>query len=83
LKIKLPISYFVIKDHPLSDGNKRTAALLFVEFLYRNHALLDKDGQAVINDMGLTALALLIAESEPKQKDTMINLIKNMLVRAQ
>jgi prophage maintenance system killer protein len=74
--------YFIIKDHPLSDGNKRTAALLFVTFLYRNHALLNKDDQPVINDMGLTALTLLIAESAPRQKDTMINLIKNMLVRA-
>jgi prophage maintenance system killer protein len=74
--------YFIIKDHPLSDGNKRTAALLFVTFLYRNQALLNKDDQPVINDMGLTALALLIAESAPRQKDTMINLIKNMLVRA-
>lgn len=72
--------YFVIKNHPLSDGNKRVGAFLFIDFLHRNHALL-KNGQPIINDIGLTALALLVAESIPNQKETIINLIKNMLVR--
>lgn len=71
--------YFVIKNHPLADGNKRTSALLFVDFLNRNNALLH-NGQPVINDIGLAALALLIAESAPTQKETMIYLIENMLV---
>lgn len=71
--------YFIIKNHPLSDGNKRTGALLFVDFLNRNNALM-QSGQPIINDIGLAALALLIAESEPKQKETMIRLIENMLV---
>lgn len=71
--------YFVIKNHPLSDGNKRTGAFLFVDFLNRNNALM-RDGQPVINDIGLAALALLVAESAPMQKDTMISLIENMLV---
>lgn len=71
--------YFVIKNHPLADGNKRTGAFLFVDFLNRNHALM-RDGQPVINDIGLAALALLVAESAPAQKDTMIRLIENMLV---
>lgn len=71
--------YFIIKNHPLSDGNKRTGALLFVDFLNRNNALM-QNGQPIINDIGLAALALLIAESEPKQKKTMIRLIENMLV---
>ena len=75
--------YFIIKDHPLSDGNKRTAALLFVNFLHRHQALCDKMGQPIINDVGLAALALLIAESAPNQKETMINLITNILVRPQ
>ena len=70
--------YFVIKNHPLSDGNKRVGAFLFVDFLHRNHALL-KNGQPIINDIGLAALALLVAESMPNQKETIINLIKNML----
>ncbi len=71
--------YFIIKNHSLSDGNKRTGALLFVDFLNRNNALM-QNGQLIINDIGLAALALLIAESEPKQKETMIRLIQNMLV---
>lgn len=71
--------YFVIKNHPFIDGNKRSGAFLFVDFLYRNHRLLDSDGQAVINDVGLAALALLVAESTRNQKETMIRLIMNML----
>ena len=71
--------YFVIKNHPLSDGNKRSGAFLFVDFLNRNGRLLDDNGQPVINDIGLAALALLVAESNPTQKETMIRLIMNML----
>lgn len=71
--------YFVIKNHPFSDGNKRSAAFLFVDFLNRNARLLDGAGNPVINDIGLAALALLVAESDPAQKETMIRLIMNML----
>jgi prophage maintenance system killer protein len=74
--------YFVIKNHPLSDGNKRSGAFLFVDFLHRNGALL-RNGQPIINDMGLAALALLVAESDPAQKETIIRLIQNMLARPQ
>ncbi|WP_028537088.1 Fic family protein [Paludibacterium yongneupense] len=74
--------YFVIKNHPLSDGNKRSGAFLFVDFLHRNGALL-RNGQPIINDMGLAALALLVAESAPAQKETIIRLIQNMLARPQ
>jgi len=70
--------YFMIKNHPLVDGNKRSGACLFVDFLSRNGALL-RDGQPVINPTGLAALALLIAESAANQKETMIRLILNML----
>lgn len=71
--------YFVIKNHPFTDGNKRSGAYLFVDFLHRNGRLLDINGQPVINDIGLAALALLVAESNPAQKDTLIRLIMNML----
>ncbi|MDA3875651.1 MAG: virulence protein RhuM/Fic/DOC family protein [Halothiobacillus sp.] len=71
--------YFVIKNHPFSDGNKRSAAFLFVDFLHRNGRLLNAAGEAVINDVGLAALTLLVAESDPSNKDTMIRLIMNML----
>ncbi|MCE1183407.1 MAG: virulence protein RhuM/Fic/DOC family protein [Rhodocyclales bacterium] len=70
--------YFVIKNHPFSDGNKRSGAFLFVDFLARNGRLV-RNGEPVINDVGLAALALLVAESDPKAKDVMIRLIENML----
>ena len=70
--------YFVIKNHPFSDGNKRIGSFLFVDFLNRNGRLF-RNGEAVINDVGLAALALLVAESVPKDKDVMIRLVMNML----
>jgi prophage maintenance system killer protein len=72
--------YFVIKNHPFSDGNKRIGSLLFIDFLHRNGRLF-RDGEAVINDIGLAALALLIAESDPKDKDVLVRLVMNMLAR--
>lgn len=71
--------YFVIKNHPFSDGNKRSAAFLFVDFLHRNSRLFNARGEPVVNDVGLAALTLLVAESAPANKDTMIRLIMNML----
>jgi prophage maintenance system killer protein len=73
--------YFVIKNHPFADGNKRSAAFLFVDFLHRNGRLLSATGEPVINDVGLAALTLLVAESDPANKETMIRLIMNMLAK--
>ncbi len=73
--------YFVTKNHPFSDGNKRSAAFLFVDFLNRNARLLGDSGEPVINDIGLAALTLLVAESDPTNKETMIRLIMNMLAK--
>ena len=70
--------YFVIKNHPFSDGNKRIGSFLFVEFLNRNGRLF-RDGAPIVNDLGLTALALLVAASDPKHKDVLIRLVMNML----
>lgn len=70
--------YFVIKNHPFSDGNKRIGSFLFVEFLHRNGRLVRRS-EPVINDVGLAALALLVAESAPKDKEVMIRLVMNML----
>jgi prophage maintenance system killer protein len=70
--------YFIIKNHPFSDGNKRIGSYLFVDFLARNGQLL-RGTEPVINDVGLAALALLVAESEPSAKEVMIRLIENML----
>ncbi|HBU07389.1 MAG TPA: hypothetical protein DEB09_04895 [Candidatus Magasanikbacteria bacterium] len=71
--------YFVIKDHPFVDGNKRVGAFLFVYFLDRNNFLYRKTGEKKINDNALTALSLLIAISDPKEKDKMIKIITNLL----
>ena len=71
--------YFVVKNHPFSDGNKRSGAFLFVDFLHRNGRLLNDKDEAIINDTGLAALTLLIAESDPKQKETIIKLVMTML----
>ena len=71
--------YFVIKDHPFGDGNKRIASLLFIIFLARNDHLFTKKGERKITDNALVALALLVAESKPNQKETMVKLIINFL----
>ena len=71
--------YFVIKDHPFSDGNKRIGALLFLEYLARNQLLARPDGSQRIADNAMVALALLVAESEPGQRDLMIRLIMSLM----
>ena len=70
--------YFMIKDHPFADGCKRIAASLFLEFLGRNNALF-KNGKKVISDGALVAITLMIAESDPKEKDIMTALVMNLL----
>ncbi len=71
--------YFVIKNHPFTDGNKRIGALLFVWFLEKNQHLRKKSGECKINDNALTALALLVAQSNPIEKELMIKLICNLI----
>ncbi len=72
--------YFVIKDHPFVDGNKRIGSFLFVYFLDKNNYLYRNSGERKINDNALTALALLIAVSDPKEKDRLIKILTNLLV---
>jgi death-on-curing family protein len=71
--------YFIIKDHPFIDGNKRTAAFLFVYFLDKNKYLYRETGEKKINDNALTALSLLIAVSDPKEKDKLIKIVTNLI----
>jgi prophage maintenance system killer protein len=71
--------YFVIKDHPFADGNKRIGSLLFLEYLRRNGLLLRADGAPRLAANAMVALALLIAESDRTQKDLMIRLTLNLL----
>lgn len=71
--------YFLVKDHPFADGCKRIAAALFLEFLNKNGALY-KQSQKVISDSALVAITLMVAESNPKEKDIMVTIIMNFLV---
>ena len=71
--------YLIIKDHPFYDGNKRIGALLFVVFLTINDYHLTKNGETKISDRALTALALLIAESNPSEKGLLVALVCKLL----
>lgn len=71
--------YYIVKGHPFTDGNKRIGAFLFIMFLHKNGILYRDNGEARINDNALAALTLLVASSNPNQKDLMIRLIVNML----
>ncbi len=71
--------YFVIKNHPFSDGNKRTRAFLFIWFLEKNKHRFKKSGELKINDNALVALALLVAQSNPADKEIMVKLIINLI----
>lgn len=66
--------YFIIKDHPFVDGNKRIGTLLFLDYLRRNGLLTRADGSLRFVQNAIVALALLVAESAPPQKDLMIRL---------
>jgi len=71
--------YFIIKSHPFTDGNKRIGAFMFIWFLQCNQHHLKKSGELKINDNALAAIALLVAQSDPKQKELMIHLIMNLI----
>ncbi len=71
--------YFITKNHSFSDGNKRIAAFLFLYFLEKNRILFDETGNKRIADNTLVALTLMIAVSNPKEKDTMVKIIVNLI----
>lgn len=71
--------YFVIKDHPFADGNKRIGSFLFVRYLELNGWLQKKDGSDRFDPNALVALALLVAESDPQQKDLIVKLVLNLM----
>ena len=70
--------YFLIKDHPFVDGCKRIGASVFLEFFNKNNHLII-DGKQIISDSALVAITLMIAESRPEEKETMVNLVMNFL----
>jgi prophage maintenance system killer protein len=71
--------YFVIKNHPFNDGDKRIRAFLFIWFLEKNKHRFKKSGELKINDNALVALALLVAQSNPADKEIMVKLIVNLI----
>lgn len=71
--------YFIIKDHPFFDGNKRIAALMFMMFLMMNDYQLTESGEVKISDRALVALTLMIAESEPREKGLMTAVVCKVL----
>lgn len=70
--------YLIVKNHVFADGNKRIAATLFIYFL-NFYGILYKGGKQMIDNNTLAALTLLIAESNPKEKDVIIDLVMNFL----
>ena len=71
--------YLIIKDHPFTDGNKRIASFLFIYFLDKNNYLYRSAGERKIDDNTLTTLALLVAESKPKEKDQLTALVTQLI----
>ena len=76
------ILYFLVKNHSFVDGNKRIAAFIFIWFLDRNDFLYNKeDGSKRIADNALVAITLMIAESNPDERETIVNVIVNLINR--
>jgi len=73
--------YFIVKNHAFSDGNKRIAAAIFIYFLSANGILYREDGSKRLADNALVALTLLIAESKPDEKDTIVKVVVNLINR--
>ena len=71
--------YLTVKNHAFIDGNKRIAATIFIFFLQVNN-ILYRDNNMVIDNNSLAAITLLIAESNPKEKDILIDLVMNFLI---
>jgi len=71
--------YFLVKNHPFVDGNKRIAATLFLWFLQKNSALYRSDGTKRIADNALVAMTLLIAESRPEEKDLLTRVLVHLI----
>jgi prophage maintenance system killer protein len=71
--------YFLVKNHSFVDGNKRIAAALFLCFMEKNGRLYSADGGKRIADATLVAMTLLIAESDPLQKDILTRILANLL----
>ncbi len=73
------LMYLIIKNHPFTDGNKRSWAYLFIRYLNKNNLLIDEQGKEKISHQTMVALALLIATSDPAEKNSMVALVVALL----
>lgn len=71
--------YFLVKNHSFVDGNKRIAAVIFLQFLEKNNLLYRKDGSQLIANNALVAITLMIAESNPEEKNIITTMITNLI----
>lgn len=75
------VLYFVVKNHPFSDGNKRSGAFLFLSYLNRQGRLHGENGGFAFSPEAVAAMVVLVAESAPEQKDLLIELLTQMISR--
>jgi len=73
--------YFLVKNHSFTDGNKRIAAAIFIYFLHRNNILATEFGRKIIDNNTLVALTLMLAESDPKDREMLVKVIVNLLTK--
>ena len=73
--------YFLVKNHSFIDGNKRIAASIFLYFINKNGILYKTDGSRILNDNALVAITLMIAESKPEHKGTIVKMLVNLIDR--
>ncbi|MDP8230025.1 MAG: virulence protein RhuM/Fic/DOC family protein [Candidatus Gorgyraea atricola] len=73
--------YFIVKNHSFVDGNKRIAASIFLWFLEKNKILYRGDGSKRLADNALVALTLMMAESNPSERDIILKLAVNLINR--
>lgn len=71
--------YFLVKNHSFVDGNKRIAATVFLRFAEKNKLIFDKEGNRRIADNALVAMTLMIAESDPKEKNVITAMLTNLI----
>lgn len=71
--------YFLVKNHPFIDGNKRIGAALFLWFLERNGGLANASGERLISNAALVSMTLMIAESRPEEKDVLMRIVMHLL----
>ncbi|MGU5952075.1 type II toxin-antitoxin system death-on-curing family toxin [Klebsiella pneumoniae] len=75
----LNLLYFIIKDHPFIDGNKRSGAYLFTLFLSDNGLLFDDTGNRFISNLEITLICILIAKSLPSEREVLVSMIQHFI----